>query len=670
MVRLGRMDQARSLLEAERASLGGEGEALAQRLAAPASSPAAEPVQIDEPIAALAKGDAAGALPAFERAIEAAPDDVRALVGAGQALRALGRASEAQERLDRALDGLERRKGALAEPVVLRAGSTSWNGTSTLVLPSGKEEPFFWSKAIGWQPVRALSKGTVSRSGTIATFRQGQVTFLVDARRQADAELGTFDWVMPSDEGKYLLGCTDERAFVFDSSGRKLAERKQPCGELRPRVVGELLFDARQRVVVSRLPSLDVVLDAEAHAPKIFEAQRMALVVGKGKAPAGRLLDLRTGRVAATVKGRKLNSSDFALSPDGKRMLYLEGRELRAVDVEAGREDFVGKLEPAMGTPVGQSGWEDFGVQGYLPDGRMCVRLFDGAAAQVVESHALPFPRRALPKGSAERCFVHEDGSATAVIVPASSRFVPRSESMGTALNEAVSRDRTLAAFVEASGDKSKPRYSVVVLGTGAEQLRVVRVLSGDDIGSSAYLRFSLDGKTLLVSGDGHDLSSGAKGPPLADHLTWREWTPRAFEDTQPDGPVVAAAPASEAPATSQVEPAKDVAWESLLDPTSKGGGGKTVAVAYPLTVTRDRRGVVRWTTGDRLVVSLVGVDGGKRHLAFLPDRRVELLEGGEPPAELYCRVGDVVTPFDVCRESAWATGEVHRLLTSPLSAH
>lgn len=648
MFRLGRNDAARKLMEAERASIDPAHARVFQRRLELAASSSAQPAPIDEALNDLAQSHAAAALEGFNQALGQDGDDVRALIGAGQALAVLDRQRESRERLDHALDLVERLAGQPAQPVLLRNRGTDWSGTKVDLLPEGKEERVLYGKLRAWQPVQVLPSGSIASDGSIAVARQGDVWSILSSRSLRSHELGSFERVFLRQDAKYVLACAAGKKVLFDRLGNRLSEVAKPCGSGPVRFVGELVVETSPKhVEVSAVPSLRTVVDVPSDPSVLFQAQQLLLVPGVAPSDTARLVDLREGKLVATVHGKELSGDRFAPSPDGKLILWLDRLELHAIEPASSADKTLGSMKQYQDGPLG-----------YLADGRGCI-------ASTV------FPAGKPPKGWSERCVVHVDHAATAVLVPAKAKLLARAADDTAVMNEAVSTDRKLAAFVEATDAKTRT-LSALVLSTDADHPSVVqRIALAGPAAAAQRLRFSRDGAKLLVGEQVYDVSTGAKAAAGAPIDAVAEQLPGAWPEAgTPDGPAAdKELPDPRVVAPVEVKPGPSITREMLFDPGGKGTSSTPVVLHDSITVERDRFGVVRWSSRGTTLASIVSFDQGRRYVAFRPDRKVEIVGGGAPPENLYCRVGRFLLPLETCREELLVRGEVDRLLSGAAPA-
>ena len=660
MFRLGRTEAARKLLDADGAGIDAAHTRVFRRRLERVASASAQPASIDEALKDLEASHAAAALEGFNGALGQNDDDVPALIGAGLALRALDRQRESRERLDHALDVAERVAGEPATPVLLRISGTDWNGSRVEMLPESKEQRVFFGKLRTWQPVRLIGEGYVASDGAFAVARDaGGPWTLVSPRSLHGLDLGAFDSVALRPDGKYVLTCAAGKKVLFEKGGNRVSEVARPCLSSQPRFEGEVVVersDDGKQVQISSLPSLRALVDAPSDPPVHFSAQQMALVPGVAPSDTARLVDLRAGKIAATVHGKALTAAHFALRSDAKRLLWQDGLEVRSMDLESAAETSLGSARTSNDRPMG-----------YLTDGRAC--LVAGESSNLPPAswgRGSIFPSGKPPRGWVERCIVHADRSATAALVPAKSRLLARAEDATTVLNEAASADGKLAAFLDTKGEKGES-FSAVVVNTDLDHPGVVQriALAGPSPGA-VRLGFSADATKLAVGEQIYEIATGVKGSPIPPADVVAEHPPVNWRDPgKPDGPATDREPLDRRVVGSTVvKPGPSVTREDLFEPGSKAARSTPVVIHDSITVERDRFGVVRWSRDGKPLASIVAFDQGRRYVAFLPDRKVEILGQGAAPENLYCRVGRFVLPLEVCRDERIVRGDVERILS------
>ena len=658
LLRLGRYDDARRQMQAERASLdAAHTRVFTGRLEMVAGWASAAPASIEEALSDLARGHQAAALEGFNRALVQDGDDVRALTGAGQALRALDREREASERFDHALDVAERTAHSQAEPVVVMPVDTRTDGTRAYVWPNPNEQKVFFANLHPWQPLQVIEHGRIAAQGSLAVSRAaGGAWSLISPRTLRGPELGKFDNVAVRPDGSYVLGCSEHGRTLFDGQGKRIADSNHPCASASPRWLGDTLVElgeAPLRIVVTSVPKLDQLVETPSGRAAEFDGQQVLLVAGSGAAEPVRVVDLRAGTVAAVVQGRQLSIDGFALSPDGKRLLWQDALEVFSQQLPGGAPASLGKAKVRGDAPMG-----------YLPDGRACIQSQEQAAGAVVRTRGSAYPVVKPPKDWTERCVVHADRTATAVLVPARSKLLPRSTDASFVYHEGVSADRKLAAFVEVAEGK-KPQVFVVIVSTDPANPRVVqRVALAQPKEPPLRLAFSRDGSKVMAGATSFEVSTGAASPAFkGDDAVFESMVVAFREEKSPDGPPGVKLTSEVLPPTL-VSPGPSITLMGLLDPGGKHADAAPIALASPITVERDRAGVVRWSDRGKALAAIVPVGDPPRYVVFSPDRKVELIGEGAAPEQLRCRVGAYLLPFDLCREETLVRGRLLEVVT------
>lgn len=609
-LRLGRFDAARALLDADARALP---ESIVRAARARIDAAARAPIESADLTladAALARADGAEAARGFGAAIALDPLDVRALVGAQRAHALAGDAAAARAFGDRAFEALRARVGDLPRPVAIRS-----TGGSTRVLPTGVRVDVRWPEATGFGRI-----GRPSAFGRAVYLEAGHA-WLADLRHTHARDLGPAISLTSGDGDEALVCSPSARRFV-DSAGGVVEGPACPPPSFW--LLGRVL--ERGDGVVETVGG--VVLAKGRPLERAWFPRQRRLVVARDAGGVA-VVDVRAATVLRAVPGAR-DARGAGLSDDGARVFVTEGGKLWAVEVASGAQ------APRGPAPRGLE------AVGELPDGRLCARVSQGRRLATNAGrlplfeepfeHRILGARHAARAGWEETCVLADDGRARRVLRPA--REPPRSgarilhwpgEHMTPVLNGvegyAVSEDARWAAWVS----RGRAGWEAVVLATGDEPRVALRVAL-----SSPEERLSFDGERVVIGGDPHPLPGAAPAPP--------------------------AAPPAPAPAGPRLlSGSADLA--ALFEPPLEGTTPR-LHLGAPVLVLTDGREIHVHRGGAEI---LVGARGPASGALFFAGGKVEIVGGASDG--LACRAGDVLVPFDVCRDDAEEPGLAARVL-------